>query len=55
MVKSRQLGGGNAEAFMPMFPADILDFLVTDINTFLEEEIISGNLSTGTNLVISLI
>ena len=30
--------GGNANTFMPMFSADTLDFLVTDI--FLEERII---------------
>ena len=30
--------GGNADVFMPIFSADALDFLVTDI--FLEEEII---------------
>ena len=35
---------------MPIFSADTLDFLVTDI--FLEEGIyiFSGNLNTGTNL-----
>ena len=36
-VKSSQLGG-NTYTFMPIFPADTLDFLVTDI--FLEEGII---------------
>ena len=36
-VKSGQLGG-NADTFMPIFSADTLDFLVTDI--FLEEGII---------------
>ena len=30
--------GGNADTFMPIFPADTLDFLVTDI--FLEEGVI---------------
>ena len=36
---------------MPIFSADTLNFLVTDI--FLEERIIfSGNLSTGTDLAI---
>ena len=39
---------------MPIFPADTLDFLVTDI--FLEKGIIifSGNLSTGTDFAINL-
>ena len=36
-IKRGQLGG-NANTFMPMFSADTLDFLVTDI--FLEERII---------------
>ena len=48
--------GGNADAFMPIFSADTLDFLVTDI--FLEERIIhffSGNLSTGTDLAINFV
>ena len=38
---------------MPIFSADVLDFLVTDI--FLEEGTIhfSGNLSTGTDLAIN--
>ena len=38
---------------MPIFSADTLDFLVTDI--FLEEGIIHffGNLSTGTDLAIN--
>ena len=36
-VKIAQLGG-NADTFMPIFSADTLDFLVTDI--FLEEGII---------------
>ena len=46
--------GGDADTFMPIFSADTLYFLVTDI--FLEEGIIhffSGNLSTGTDLAIS--
>ena len=34
-VKSGQLGG-NTDTFMPIFSADTLDFLVTDI--LLEEE-----------------
>ena len=43
--------GGNADAFIPIFSADALDFLITDI--FPEEEyIFSGNLSTGTDLAI---
>ena len=38
---------------MPIFSADTLDFLVTDI--FLEKGIIfSGNLSTGTDFAINL-
>ena len=37
-VKSGQLGGGNADTFIPIFSADTLDFLVRDI--FLEEGII---------------
>ena len=37
-VKIGQLGGGNADTFMPIFSLDTLDFLVTDI--FLEEGII---------------
>ena len=51
-VKSGQLGG-NADTFMPIFSADTLDFLVTDI--FLEEGIIHfyGNLSAGTDLAIN--
>ena len=51
-VKSCQLGG-NADTFMPIFSADTLGFLVTDI--FLEEAIIhfSTNWSTGTDLVIN--
>ena len=36
-IKSGQLGG-NADTFMPIFSADTLDFLVTDI--FLEEGVI---------------
>ena len=46
--------GGNADAVMPVFSADTLDFLVIDI--FLEEGIIlsfSFNLSTGTDLTIN--
>ena len=38
-VKSSQLGGGNADTFMPIFSANTLDYLVTDI--FLEEGIIN--------------
>ena len=37
-LKSSQLRG-NADTFMPIFSADTLDFLVTDI--FLEEGIIN--------------
>ena len=37
-VKSGQLGGGNADTFLPKFSADTLDVLVTHI--FLEEGII---------------
>ena len=45
--------GGNADTFMPIFCADTLDFLVTDI--FLEEGIILffGKLTTGTDLAIN--
>ena len=35
-MKSGQLGGGNADTFMPIFSAGTLDFLVADI--FLEPE-----------------
>ena len=39
-MKSGQLGGGNADTFMPIFSADTLEFLVTDIFLKLEQGII---------------